>query len=204
MTTAIARSPGRAWPLPVVLGVPIGVLFGFSVIVNRFLGVERLGSLLAALGALPLMIIGCYLLAIPPRSPGRGARYLALAAAAIVVGFVWDLFRPDNRTPSGWTSQLPRYPGVLIEAEPCSETSGGAIFRTHRARRRGELPHTVTYESALHDAELPSSRFQATCPALGIDCMVYRAATFEILECYSDGSKSVAHVRYGAKVCSTP
>jgi hypothetical protein len=59
----------------------------------------------------------------------------------------------------------------------------------------------VGYERALVEAELPSNRFATSCPALGVDCSLYRAASLEIVECYADETKAVARVRYGATAC---
>ena len=150
--------------------------------------------------ALPLLLAGGYGIAVPPRVPCRSAVLLALAAGALVAGFLWDARGGMLRMPDGWTSRLPGYPGSLVEAEACSETSGGASFRTLRGGGRG-VTSIVGYERALREAGLPSNRFLASCPALGVDCSSYRAASLEILECYADATKSVVRVRYGAPAC---
>ncbi|MBL8607272.1 MAG: hypothetical protein JNL38_08130 [Myxococcales bacterium] len=197
----IQRNPRRAWPLAVVLGVPTAILLAYSALGRRLLVGDESAPVVASLVALPLMLVGSYHLAIPPRAPARAAALLALAACALTAALAWGALDPAARGPAGWPARLPRYPGRLIAAEPCDESSGGATFRPLRSGGKGRAPGVVGYERALVEAELPSNRFATSCPALGVDCSLYRAASLEIVECYADETKAVARVRYGATAC---
>jgi hypothetical protein len=149
---AIARNPRRAWPLVAIVGVPVGITIAFSVAIGGMFPGDKFGSVVASVAALPLMLVGTYTLVFPTRGRGRALVFLGLAAVAFVAGFVRDSRVPGNYRPAGWSSSLPQYPGLLVEAQACGETEGGGTFRTLSGGGKGRLPVAVTYERALREA----------------------------------------------------
>lgn len=203
-TTAIARNPRRAWPLVVIVGVPVALVVGFSVWLSSLDLPDTLGSVLAMVAAVPLFIWGSYALFFStPRRP-RAAVPLVLGALALLAGFVRDVRLPGNQLPTGWSPNLPRYPGVLAEAEVCNAKSGGATFRTLRMGGKNHASGVVSYARSLKAAGLPSEGFVAECPLMRADCTGYKVGALHVIECYADPAKTAVRVRYGTSPCPLP
>ena len=194
----------RGGRLLFVVLFPLLVLGVFLLWVDRQHYVESTRCLYSALAAYPALLWGSIRFMFgrkgkPAASLGGTVPPFVVAGFILGAGIVTTVRAPLNRTPVGWSTKVPRYPGALISQEGCNEHECAATFQIARTLNE-KVKHIDRYDVALLEARLPSQGFPATCASMGLKCRIYAVANMRLLECFDD-AENLVRVRYGTQPC---
>lgn len=187
-----------------VLLFPLLILAVYMLLVERQGFVESRRCMYGAIAAYPALLWGSFRFMFGKKGARGGDPKLTIppfvvALVPLTYAFVTARSLPANRTPSGWSAKVPRYPGVLLQQENCSDSECAASFQATIVTNEG-AKHIDRYDLALVSAKVPAQGWPATCPSMGNKCRIYSVAGMRLIECLAE-KDTVVHVRYGMQPC---